>query len=185
MKKNGCHRTNCFELFGFDILLDSDLKPWLLEVNLSPSMAADSPLDWNIKSNVITDTFNLIGMKRFDRKKESLNKIKHRMKGYYNNKQQQNSTQKKFGAGVFGIGMAGSSSGASTDLTHNSISPQMMALIEKFISENQMEFGHMSESLKKATIFKYKEIISETLAENSRRGSFVRIFPAKGAEAYD
>jgi hypothetical protein len=26
----------------------------------------------------------LIGVKRFDRKKESLNKIKHRMKGLYN-----------------------------------------------------------------------------------------------------
>jgi hypothetical protein len=81
--------------------------------------------------------------------------------------------------------MAGSGSGASAELTHNSISPQMMAMIEKFVSDNQMEFGHMSESLKKATIFKYKEIISETLAENNRRGSFVRIFPAKGAEAYD
>lgn len=83
IKKNGMHRTNCFEVFGFDILIDSDLKPWLLEVNLSPSMATDSPLDLCIKSNLITDVFNLIGVKRFDRKKESLNKIKHRMKGYY------------------------------------------------------------------------------------------------------
>ena len=74
--------SNCFELFGFDILLDSDLKPWLLEVNLSPSLATDSPLDHNIKSTLISDTFNLVGLKRFDRKKESLNKIKHRMKGY-------------------------------------------------------------------------------------------------------
>ena len=78
------HRTNCFELFGFDILLDSDLEPWLLEVNLSPSLAVDSPLDFNIKTSLLSDTFNLVGLKRFDRKKESLNKIKHRMKGYAN-----------------------------------------------------------------------------------------------------
>jgi hypothetical protein len=83
MRKNGSHRTNCFEILGFDVLIDSDLKPWLLEVNLSPSFASDSPLDLSIKSNLITDTFNLIGVKRFDRKKESLNKIKHRMKGLY------------------------------------------------------------------------------------------------------
>ena len=82
MKKVGAYRTNCFELFGFDILLDSDLKPWLLEVNLSPSLATDSPLDFNIKGNLINDVFNLAGIKRFDRRKESLNKMKHRMKGY-------------------------------------------------------------------------------------------------------
>ncbi len=83
MKKNGTHRTNCFEVFGFDILVDSDLKPWLLEVNLSPSLATDSPLDLTIKSTLLSDVFNLVGVRRFDRKKESLNKIKHRMKGYY------------------------------------------------------------------------------------------------------
>jgi len=82
MRKNGLHRTNCFELFGFDVIVDSDLKPWLLEVNLSPSMATESPLDWTIKSNVLTDTFNMVGVKRFDRRKESINKMKNRMKGY-------------------------------------------------------------------------------------------------------
>jgi tubulin polyglutamylase TTLL5 len=38
-------RYNCFELFGFDVLIDSDLEPWLLEVNLTPAMGCDSPLD--------------------------------------------------------------------------------------------------------------------------------------------
>ena len=75
------HRQNCFEVFGFDILLDSDLKPWLVEVNLSPSLSSDSPLDHSIKANLLTDTFNMVGIKRFDRKKESLNKIKYRSKG--------------------------------------------------------------------------------------------------------
>lgn len=83
-KKNGMHRQNCFEVFGFDVLLDSDLKPWLVEVNLSPSLSSDSPLDHQIKANLLTDTFNMIGVQRFDRKKESLNKIKYRSKGNSN-----------------------------------------------------------------------------------------------------
>jgi hypothetical protein len=80
IKKNNVHRNNCFEIFGYDILLDSDLKPWLVEINLSPALATDSPLDLKIKSNLLADVFNLIGIKRFDRKKESINKMRNRMK---------------------------------------------------------------------------------------------------------
>lgn len=64
MKKSRVHRTNCFEMLGFDILIDSDLKPWLIEVNLSSSMATESPLDLKIKSNLMCDTLNLIGIKK-------------------------------------------------------------------------------------------------------------------------
>ena len=42
-------RLSCFELFGFDIMLDSRLKPWLIEVNTGPSLAATAPLDRAIK----------------------------------------------------------------------------------------------------------------------------------------
>jgi tubulin polyglutamylase TTLL5 len=56
------HGSNCFELYGFDVLVDEDLKPWLIEVNLSPSMLAESPLDMQVKSAVLSDTFNLIGV---------------------------------------------------------------------------------------------------------------------------
>mmetsp|Transcript_21574 Transcript_21574/g.3525 ORF Transcript_21574/g.3525 Transcript_21574/m.3525 type:complete len:94 (-) Transcript_21574:306-587(-) len=39
----------CFEILGFDVLIDSKLKPWLLEVNHSPSFSTESPLDRRIK----------------------------------------------------------------------------------------------------------------------------------------
>lgn len=68
--KLGLHRTNCFDLLGFDVLVDNNLKPWLLEVNLSPSMATDSPLDTYIKSNLLADMFTLIGLRAYDKKKD-------------------------------------------------------------------------------------------------------------------
>nr|XP_054597553.1 tubulin polyglutamylase TTLL5 isoform X3 [Nothobranchius furzeri] len=55
------HKTNCFELYGFDVLIDSNLKPWLLEVNLSPSLSCDAPLDLKIKASMIADMFSLVG----------------------------------------------------------------------------------------------------------------------------
>lgn len=30
-------KANCFEVYGFDIVLDSELNPWVIEVNLSPA----------------------------------------------------------------------------------------------------------------------------------------------------
>ena len=60
------HRRNCFELYGFDILIDSDLKPWLLEVNLSPSLNCDTPIDMKIKSALLCDLLNLIGVPAVD-----------------------------------------------------------------------------------------------------------------------
>ena len=56
------HRRNCFELYGFDILIDSDLKPWLIEVNLSPSLNCEAPIDMKIKSALICDLLNLVGL---------------------------------------------------------------------------------------------------------------------------
>ena len=78
--KKMANKNICFELLGFDILLDADMKPWLMEVNLSPSLATESPLDLKIKSNLFLDTMNLVCMHKYDRKKENLNKIKNRVK---------------------------------------------------------------------------------------------------------
>jgi hypothetical protein len=61
-RKATVHSTNCFELYGFDILVDEKLKPWLVEVNLSPSMVAESPLDLQVKGAVLSDTFNLVNV---------------------------------------------------------------------------------------------------------------------------
>ncbi|KAA3676490.1 tubulin polyglutamylase TTLL4 [Paragonimus westermani] len=56
------HSCSVHELFGFDIFLDEDLQPWLLEVNVSPSMHSDSPLDAKIKGNIVKDMLNIAGL---------------------------------------------------------------------------------------------------------------------------
>lgn len=50
----------CFELLGFDIIIDNKLKPWLLEVNHTPSFVTDTPLDSFIKKNAIRDSLKLM-----------------------------------------------------------------------------------------------------------------------------
>ena len=53
-------QPNSFELFGFDVIFDHNLKCWLIEVNSSPSMSCDSSLDKQIKSKLINDTVALV-----------------------------------------------------------------------------------------------------------------------------
>lgn len=47
--------SNCFELFGYDIFIDDNLKCWLLEVNSSPSLEKEFPIDQIIKQQLVDD----------------------------------------------------------------------------------------------------------------------------------
>jgi tubulin polyglutamylase TTLL9 len=53
---------HCFELYGFDIMLDSALKPWIIEVNGSPSMRANTPTDCKLKCGLIDDVLTVVDM---------------------------------------------------------------------------------------------------------------------------
>ncbi|XP_026545382.1 probable tubulin polyglutamylase TTLL9 [Notechis scutatus] len=53
---------HCFELYGYDILIDQNLKPWLLEVNASPSLTASSQEDHDLKTRILEDTLNIVDM---------------------------------------------------------------------------------------------------------------------------
>lgn len=61
-------KTNCFEIYGFDVLIDRDFKPWLLEVNVAPSLSSSSPFDKQVKSILLSDSLHLAGFNVFDRK---------------------------------------------------------------------------------------------------------------------
>ena len=56
------NKGTLFELYGFDIILDSELNPTLLEVNLNPSLACESDLDLRVKASLMSDLFTLIGV---------------------------------------------------------------------------------------------------------------------------
>jgi len=51
---------HCFEVYGYDMLIDANLKPWLLEVNASPSLSTTTPSDRVIKYQLLNDTFNIV-----------------------------------------------------------------------------------------------------------------------------
>jgi tubulin polyglutamylase TTLL6/13 len=53
-------KSRCFEILGFDILIDEYLKPWVLEVNHSPSLACDSGFDAELKDRVISGALRII-----------------------------------------------------------------------------------------------------------------------------
>uniref|UniRef100_A0A3Q1HPW6 Tubulin tyrosine ligase-like family, member 6 n=1 Tax=Acanthochromis polyacanthus TaxID=80966 RepID=A0A3Q1HPW6_9TELE len=72
----------CFEILGFDVLLDRRLRPWVLEVNHSPSFTTDSQLDREVKDALLYDTLVLINLGACDRRKitkEERRRVKDRL----------------------------------------------------------------------------------------------------------
>uniref|UniRef100_A0A8C4Q3R9 Tubulin polyglutamylase TTLL1 n=2 Tax=Eptatretus burgeri TaxID=7764 RepID=A0A8C4Q3R9_EPTBU len=51
---------HCFECYGYDIIIDENFKPWLIEVNASPSLSATTTNDRILKFHLINDTLNVV-----------------------------------------------------------------------------------------------------------------------------
>jgi len=188
MKKSWMYRQNCFEIFGFDIILDSDLKPWVLEVNLSPSLSTDSPLDLIIKQNLLVSTWNMCGLRRFDRRKESLNKLKFRNK---------NTSVAQVGssAGKSKAYMADHRFAGSVPIPQQNVNdifipgfqpnPQVEFLIDKLVEQYEAEYYGLVDNLKASMSLRFRDLIAETVQEHSRMQNFVRIYPARNSKMYD
>lgn len=51
---------HCFECYGYDVLIDSNLKSWLIEANASPSLTSTSEGDRVLKMGLLNDAFNIV-----------------------------------------------------------------------------------------------------------------------------
>ena len=40
----------CYEILGFDVMLDAELKPWIIEINHAPCFGGGTKLDTRIKA---------------------------------------------------------------------------------------------------------------------------------------
>ena len=51
---------HCFECYGYDVMIDTLLKPWLLEVNASPSLSTTTHTDKALKMALIGEVLNIV-----------------------------------------------------------------------------------------------------------------------------
>ncbi|NXY03268.1 TTLL5 polyglutamylase, partial [Pteruthius melanotis] len=145
------HRGCCFELYGFDVLIDDTLKPWLLEVNLSPSLACDAPLDLKIKASMLSDMFTLVGFVCQDPGQRSSRAIYHSSESVRRNPYQKLQRPRSLSA---------------SDAEVKSSMPL----------SREKATGRHSGSVLGLTMEEIK-VLRRVREENERRGGFVRIFP--------
>ncbi|KNE60360.1 hypothetical protein AMAG_05755 [Allomyces macrogynus ATCC 38327] len=50
----------CFELLGFDVILDHKLRPFVLEINHSPSLSCETAVDHTLKQGLLENIFRLL-----------------------------------------------------------------------------------------------------------------------------
>ncbi|NWQ63616.1 TTLL5 polyglutamylase, partial [Neopipo cinnamomea] len=145
------HRGSCFELYGFDVLIDDTLKPWLLEVNLSPSLACDAPLDLKIKASMLSDMFTLVGFVCQDPGQRSSRAIYHSAESVRRNPYQKMQRTRPLSA---------------SDAEVKSLMPL----------GREKATGKHSSSVVGLSMEEIK-VLRRVKEENERRGGFIRIFP--------
>ena len=81
-KINILSRKNCFEIFGYDFILDKNFEPFLLEINTNPGLEISSPLIEMLVPRMIDDAFRLTIDEFFERCDEDRKISKFKVEGY-------------------------------------------------------------------------------------------------------
>jgi len=54
------YKRGCFEIYGFDIMIDEDFNAWLIEVNSSPAMDYSTHITEKLVKMVLEDTCKVL-----------------------------------------------------------------------------------------------------------------------------
>ena len=66
-RKNNLNDINFYDILGYDIIITNKYEPILIEINTGPSIVMYNELDKIIKTNLLVDTLNLIGISIFSK----------------------------------------------------------------------------------------------------------------------
>uniref|UniRef100_A0A672I209 Tubulin tyrosine ligase-like family, member 4 n=1 Tax=Salarias fasciatus TaxID=181472 RepID=A0A672I209_SALFA len=158
LKMNVRSTYSCHELFGFDIMLDENLKPWILEVNISPSLHSNTALDVSIKGQMIRDLLNLAGF-RIPQREELLSPCSSASSS------------------------SSSLCGGSRERSRVELSADEKVKRAFYLTQRYAEQDFLSSVLDVLTPEDVR-VLSESEDELSRRGDFERIFPAAPSSRY-
>ena len=80
----------CFQIFGYDFIIDENFKPWILEINDNPGLSISSPVIAKLIPRMFDDAMRLTIDKIFDtvydesmiEKETNQYKSKYQLDGY-------------------------------------------------------------------------------------------------------
>ena len=55
---------HCFELYGYDVLIDDTLKPVLIEINANPSLTSNTSADNEMKVKMLDDMLTILDLEK-------------------------------------------------------------------------------------------------------------------------
>lgn len=111
-------RGSAYEVTGFDVLLDENLKPWLLEVNHTPSLCPHTNLENDIKRNMLRELYQLVDV---ERKRITPTRAKHDLLVKFWNQEKEADTYESTHNDTIQLGTEIDTSSVTTDVVRDEI----------------------------------------------------------------